>query len=1422
MVLAVRRGIMLLISASSPIYSGTLNPSSSSLCLSYLRQHSSWERQLQRHNTVGFAGRRNVYSSALQQSSLWPVLGINRGCFISRRSFHDLPPAATYGEGLARFDEGFKQEVLRGAEKRLWWKRTPVLGFSGPSSWRERSQRLQRIRRLIVGYGQGNVWEPDRGGRGGEIFARALSSSAREAVQSAGDGPKTVKEINGGENGNHRALGRDQGRENLKDHTSNRLFGKLEGNGRSSQVNERTSPPSFKPRATFSEKYAPPRAEGGDGRSSGGNGRPPLEPKRNDSEKLAQFKGGASGRSLQAVGRPPYKPKANSYDKRAQSRGGERNSGSSQARGSQLPFKPKANHYDNLGSPSFNRLKAWYQKNMIEPAKEGTVKSPVKSSRDMNLENAQPRNETAGDGPQDGYKFREGDTELGQFRWTRDPQSRGSRGGDSHSKRVPFQERGPPGRPAGEGRNNRPVNSFRDRNAHSTQPRNESNGDGPHPGYKFREGGTEVGRFRRIGDPQNRGSRGGGSYGKRVPFQKSGATGRPAGEGRSNRPVNSFRDKNADNSRPRKKTDGGGPHSGYKSRAGGIELDQFRWIADPQDTDSGGGESHGTRVPFQDSGDLRQQTFPDSSRERNYLNSKQTSPQGKEDGDGPHYGYKFREGGRELGQFRPVGDSRGGGRHGKRVPFQNSGAPGQDTFPDSNSGRDTLDSKQTSPQEKKEEVVKKHPPRRLEGEKKWQYAVRKKQLRLAGHSRGSKKRVAPQWVDDENLGNEPKGDDWRLKKTAWLCKEIPALRPRAIVTILNEQRTWIKAEDTKYIIEHLLKIDQTLRAHRVLKWKMQQPWCEFDYELSSKVAVQLGQNNKLTRTKDIYDLIIQNGKVPNLATYEALIKCYVVDGEKPALAQAWSLYNQMSQLGGHEPPPSLSYSLFQGLSQKGLAFLDQADELFERIKLSGLACSSEMYSLLIQAHGSMGNNNRVDELTKEMKETGLIVGQDVYAATLKACAKDGNVAVGEKAFADLKENGHKPGPSVYSSLIKMYGKAGLFDKAFQTFEDMRETGKSPNFSVYEPIIEVAVLSGNRDQAEKLLKEAQERGTPSLHACYNSVMELYSKSGLLEESESFFNEMESKGYPPNQVSFNVLLEAFVEHQLVEKAEALYESLKQSGRVKPSKKTYELMIQLYGEAKNSQKLKELFKEVADKKLDVAGEAHKYLEAAVSQKQLEAHRNAQLKLEREEREILAGVLLAGAGVETHDKNRTYELHFGLDPDSEVGLALINHLYVQFAAWSTEPPQTRPLPDPRNHKKAKMLMAFQTVSHGSFRFFAHQYRPNHSPAIPRLIHRWLTPRALAYWYMYGGTKCPETGDILLNASAYSDKDIMLVVNALKARSIDCEKTKSSIGMAICFNGKSATWLWGLMEPHILPDLKGLLRPEDDKVESNTEQACD
>ncbi|KAL2652236.1 hypothetical protein R1flu_020364 [Riccia fluitans] len=795
--------------------------------------------------------------------------------------------------------------------------------------------------------------------------------------------------------------------------------------------------------------------------------------------------------------------------------------------------------------------------------------------------------------------------------------------------------------------------------------------------------------------------------------------------------------------------------------------------------------------------------------------------------DERHYGYRFRRDGPEIGTFRSFDDGpsladerTAGYKQYKRTRPDNDPGSRDNEFNRSRRVRGASDLARDSDDEFEGREFEDSSPRsagffrRQEGEKRWQYAVRKKQ-QMAGWSRGKVKKSSQDsaFVDEEELGCEPWGDEeeWRSKKLAWLCREFPGLKPRGVVTILNEQRRWIESQDVKFIVEQLLKMNQFLRAHRVLKWEMQQPWYVYDFKLNTQVANALGENGKLSRTRDLYDLMIQNQKVPELTTYVLLINCYIEEGTNEALTRASYLFNQMSQMGGYEPPASLRFRLFKALAQKNLTFIEQADQIFEGIKAAGLVASEEIYNQLVLLHGTRGNQKRVDSLVQEMKELGLKVGDDVYSALINACIKEGDVAKAEEVFSDLKKVWERPIPSVYAALIKLYGKAGMPQKAFQVFEELKLSGVSININVYEPIIEVTTAAGDRERAEKLVEEAQRRDLPSMQGCYSSLIRMYSELGELEAVEKSFQDMQSKGQHPTIATYNAVLGAYVRQGLVEKAEELYDRLRSVKKISPNPKTYELLIKLYGDLGDSDKLNTVFKEMSEKKMDVPnGQAADILKDAVGPKQIQALKNSKLKLNKNQREVLAGVLLGGARIETHDRNRTYEVHFEQDPDDQVRSTLLQHLYSKLSDWCEETPKQRLADDPRNSSQTKKVVAFQTISHGSFRFFAHQYRPDGKPKIPRLIHRWLSPQTLAYWYMYGGRRCSQTGSIILNASAYTSKELSLVVDALKAKTIDCEKRQTKNDLFLIVEGKSASWLWKLMQPHIIPGVQDFLKPED------------
>uniref|UniRef100_A0A7I4FHL1 Homing endonuclease LAGLIDADG domain-containing protein n=1 Tax=Physcomitrium patens TaxID=3218 RepID=A0A7I4FHL1_PHYPA len=348
--------------------------------------------------------------------------------------------------------------------------------------------------------------------------------------------------------------------------------------------------------------------------------------------------------------------------------------------------------------------------------------------------------------------------------------------------------------------------------------------------------------------------------------------------------------------------------------------------------------------------------------------------------------------------------------------------------------------------------------------------------------------------------------------------------------------------------------------------------------------------------------------------------------------------------------------------------------------------------------------------------------------------------------------------------------------------------------------------GYQDVNEDGQDESEEENFSAvLHNSYNLLMEWYKSKDMLLEVQEIFNRMKGKKCRPNLQAYNNLIDSHILRGQLDEAEAIFEDMKKLEGFHPNLKTFCLMIEAFFRAERYEKVKDCYTYLTARKMMPPEEIMVKVAGVLGKTNVADQANGKVKrkLVSEQREILVGVLLGGAKITSHDNNRTYEVGFELTDATEAGPVLIDHLYDIFADWAQQAPRTEVNDDSRKTYR------FSTVSHGSLRFYAHQYRPEGLPVIPRLIHRWLNPLSLAYWYMYGGEKCKETGGIVLNACQYTSKELTLVVKALKARTVDCVIRRRKAGNVICFKDESAVWIWKLMEPHILEGLKESLRPE-------------
>lgn len=203
-------------------------------------------------------------------------------------------------------------------------------------------------------------------------------------------------------------------------------------------------------------------------------------------------------------------------------------------------------------------------------------------------------------------------------------------------------------------------------------------------------------------------------------------------------------------------------------------------------------------------------------------------------------------------------------------------------------------------------------------------------------------------------------------------------------------------------------------------------------------------------------------------------------------------------------------------------------------------------------------------------------------------------------------------------------------------------------------------------------------------------------------------------------------------------------------------------------------------------------------MNSREIEEYKN-HLELSNDQRDTLIGLLLGDGHLETQNGGRTYRLKI---EQSLKHLAYVNHLYHLFEAWVQTPPQIK-FVSSRGHKSENVW--FQTLSHQSFRFYAQQFYDGQKKRVPKLIHRWMTPRGLAYWFMDDGSmKSKESKAVIFNTQGFQYFEIELMIKVLTdSFSLQASIRKQDDGYQIYISGNSYERFVVLIEPYILDEMR-------------------
>ncbi len=220
---------------------------------------------------------------------------------------------------------------------------------------------------------------------------------------------------------------------------------------------------------------------------------------------------------------------------------------------------------------------------------------------------------------------------------------------------------------------------------------------------------------------------------------------------------------------------------------------------------------------------------------------------------------------------------------------------------------------------------------------------------------------------------------------------------------------------------------------------------------------------------------------------------------------------------------------------------------------------------------------------------------------------------------------------------------------------------------------------------------------------------------------------------------------------------------------------------------------------------------LKRPLTRKQLNELKAA-LKMTKEQREVLVGLMLGDGHLGTQDGGRTWRLVYSQSRERHG--AYLEQVYGVFAGWALSPPALiRGVPSPKNpapgRYRTKDRLKFTTIAHSSLRFYGKAFYRDSVKVIPKGIGRLLTARGLAYWYMDDGSiKSRQSKGLILNTHSFSLAEVNLLCGVLgdkfglRATPRPQRLASGAVRHQIYISGESYEVARELILPHLLPEM--------------------
>jgi len=185
-----------------------------------------------------------------------------------------------------------------------------------------------------------------------------------------------------------------------------------------------------------------------------------------------------------------------------------------------------------------------------------------------------------------------------------------------------------------------------------------------------------------------------------------------------------------------------------------------------------------------------------------------------------------------------------------------------------------------------------------------------------------------------------------------------------------------------------------------------------------------------------------------------------------------------------------------------------------------------------------------------------------------------------------------------------------------------------------------------------------------------------------------------------------------------------------------------------------------------------------------------------------VLIGLLLGDGNLTPNTHKTRYSLRI---LQSDQHREYVFHLYEIFKDFTITPPKKYVFTDKRFPGKIYTRWSFNTTSQACFRFYAHQFYCDNKKIVPKRIYKWLTPRAIPYWYMDDGAQKWKNKSLGVRfcTDNFSLTQVKLLISVLQEKyKLKCSIQKKQHNFRIYINSESHTILTNLIFHFFIPSM--------------------